>query len=163
MSSKDKQWLIEEAIQLETNISDLYAIFSNAHKEHTEFWSQLSREEKGHALLIKNATARCDLGELLSNVVIPENLTRLERCNHHIKALLKQFQESPPSPEDAFNIALELEQSAGEIHYQKFMNTGDDSSLDKVFQKLDQEDKAHSEQLHAYMLKCGISIVDYLE
>jgi len=163
MNSKDKQWLIEEAIQLETNISDLYAIFSNAHKEHTELWSQLSREEKGHALLIRNATARCDLSELLSNGVISENLTKLERCNHHIKALLKQFQENPPSPEDAFNIALELEQSAGEIHYQKFLNTGDDSILDKVFQKLDQEDKAHSAQLNAYMIEHGIAIADYLE
>jgi len=163
MNIEERQGLIEQAIQLETNVSNLYTIFSNAHAQHAKIWSELSQEEKGHAALIKNAAERCDIGEVLTEEVIAENLEKLERCNHHIQALIEQFQEAPPSPNDAFNIALDLEQSAGEIHYQKFMDTGGDSMLDKVFQKLDQEDKAHSAQLRTYMTVHGIHIADYLE
>lgn len=163
MNTEEKQRLIEQSIQLETNTSNLYAIFSNAHKAHTDLWSQLSMEEAGHAALIKNAAERCDIGELLSSEAISSSLDTLARCNHHVEALIEQFQETPPSSDEAFSIALELEQSAGEIHYQEFMNIGDDSLLDKVFRKLEQEDKAHSTQLHAYMAKHGIPIADYLK
>ncbi|MFC1685113.1 rubrerythrin family protein [Pseudomonadota bacterium] len=163
MNLKEKQELIEQAIQLETNVATLYTIFCHAHTEHAELWSQLSQEEKGHAALIKNATERCDLNELLNDEAISANLTKLERCNHHIQALIEQFAEAPPTSVDAFTIALDLEQSAGEIHYQQFMDIGDGSILDRVFQKLDQEDKAHSARLRAYMLKHDIPIVGYLE
>ena len=163
MNIEEKQELIEQAIQLETNIATLYTIFSNAHKQHAELWSQLSQEETGHAELIRNTVARSDLNELLNNDTLSESLVRLEHCNHHIQASIKQFAEAPPSPNDAFTIALELEQSAGEIHYQQFMDIGDGSVLDRVFQKLDQEDKAHSAQLRAYMLKHDIPIADFLE
>jgi rubrerythrin len=163
MNIDERQRLFEEAIQLETNTADLYTIFSYSHKEHADLWSQLSQEEKGHAALIKNAVERCDISELLSSETISASLKKLERCNHHIAALIKQFRVDPPTPGDAFNIALDLEHTAGEIHYQKFMDIGDDSILDKVFQKLDQEDEAHSAQLRAYMTKHGIPIADYLK
>jgi ferritin len=163
MNIEEKQKLIDHAIQLETNVATLYTLFSNAHPEHAEFWSELSQEEKGHAALISNTVARTDLEELLNDKPILDSLTKLERCNHHIQALIEQFSVEPPSPKDAFTIALELEQSSGEIHYQKFMDLGDDSILDRVFQKLDQEDKAHSERLRAYMKEHDIPIADYLD
>lgn len=163
MNIEEKQQLIEQAIQLETNVATLYTLFSNAHPQHTELWAQLSQEEKGHAALISNTVARSDLKELLNDKPIKESLTKLERCNHHIQALIEQFKETPPSPVDAFSIALELEQSAGEIHYQKFMDARDDSILDRVFQRLDQEDEAHSARLRAYMKEHDIPIADYLD
>ena len=163
MNIEEKQRLIEESVQLELNVASLYTIFSNTHREHADLWSQLSLEEEGHAALIKNAAERCDLSASLSNEAVSASLKKLERCNHHIAELIKQFRVEPPSPEDAFNIALELEQTAGEIHYQEFMDIGDGSILDKVFQKLDQEDEAHSAQLRAYMAKNGIPIAGHLE
>jgi len=46
---------IEEAIQLELNAAEIYAVFSETIAEDTDFWTCLSWEKRNHALLFKTA------------------------------------------------------------------------------------------------------------
>jgi hypothetical protein len=46
---------IEEAIQLELNAAEIYAVFSETIAEDADFWTCLSWEKRNHALLFKTA------------------------------------------------------------------------------------------------------------
>ena len=61
-----------------------------------------------------------------------------------------------PSREDAFNLALKLAQSAGEIHFQQFMEKSSGSKLDLIFKRLNGDDKDHAMRILSYMKDYGI-------
>ena len=46
---------IDESIQLELNISELYMIFNQAHTEDADFWRKLAEEELNHAEIVRKA------------------------------------------------------------------------------------------------------------
>jgi hypothetical protein len=47
--------LIDDAITLELNISNIYESFSKLFHEDSDFWSELVCEEKNHATLLETA------------------------------------------------------------------------------------------------------------
>ncbi|MEA3487197.1 MAG: hypothetical protein U9R20_06020 [Thermodesulfobacteriota bacterium] len=51
---KDFSYLIEESINLELNIADLYFLFHELFPEDADFWWRLVLEEKNHAALIRS-------------------------------------------------------------------------------------------------------------
>ena len=57
MSIKRKQ-TIDESIQLELNVAELYKIFNQEFQEDAYFWRALSEEEENHANLIKKIGER---------------------------------------------------------------------------------------------------------
>jgi hypothetical protein len=57
----------------------------------------------------------------------------------------------------AFNIALRLEQSAGEIHFQDYMTSEADSEMDRIFKRLNQDDKDHAKRIQSYMTQHNIA------
>ena len=62
-----------------------------------------------------------------------------------------------PSRFDAFQYAYEIENSVGEFHFELFMTTIPDSSVMKIFQKLNGEDVNHAKRIKLYMIEHGIS------
>jgi hypothetical protein len=71
---------------------------------------------------------------------------------------LKQFKNIPPSRELAFNTALEIEASAGELHFQHFMDKETNSKIDELFQFLNRGDKDHAKRIRSYMKNNNISV-----
>ena len=65
--------------------------------------------------------------------------------------LIKEYQENPPSRQLALTVALEIEGSAGEFHYQHAMELPADSESTKVFQELNNVDKDHASRIRGYM------------
>jgi len=150
--------LIDESIQLEHNVAKLYSIFHATFPEDADFWWQLVIEEKTHAALIRaGKESFAPIGkfpvELLSS-----SLQKLREANKKAVTLTRKYLDTPPSREEAFNIALEFEQSAGEIHFQHFMEKKADTQVIKIFQKLNKDDKDHAIRLRSYMEKHGIRI-----
>ena len=62
------------------------------------------------------------------------------------------------SREEAFNAALRIEPSAGEIHYQKVMEKEADSHYVELFQKINAYDKDHERRIRVYMEAHGIQM-----
>jgi len=62
----DKQLskLIDEAIELELNISNIYEIFNKSFSEDLDFWSKLASEEENHGTLLKNFSAKTPMEEV---------------------------------------------------------------------------------------------------
>lgn len=138
---------IKEAIKLEVNMSRLYVKFSLI-KNH-EFWLTISLEEVRHADILKNISFAAgvsddDLNNLNNDFIdSKESVDELILMNEKVEALI----DSDILEEDIFKIALELEASAGEAHYQKLVNKDSDNVIVKTFMKLSKADSDHYKRI----------------
>jgi len=143
--------LIDESIKLELNVSKIYMFFCNTFPEDSVFWRKLVLEEKNHADLIKSGKGTFLLpGQFPSKLLTP-SMKILCKTNNRLISLIKRYNEKLPSRESAFNIALDIEKSAGEFHYQLAMEKSPTSSIMKIFQGLNKDCKNHTNRILAYM------------
>lgn len=154
--NKNLSQLIEESIRLELNIADIYMFFYNTFPEDSDFWWQMTLEEQSHANLIKSGKDTFS-GKFPSKLLAP-SIQMLNNTNNKLISLLKEYKEKPPSKETAFNIALDIEQSTGEIHFQLAMEKSLTSSIMKIFQELNKDYKDHAGRIRNYMSNNGIEI-----
>ena len=150
------QELADEAVQLELNVSYLYMIFKNSSTEDAEFWWQLVVEENNHAALIKSGREYFMQVSAFPRELLPPAIAELQAANREIKSLVEKYDADPPTREEAFNIALKAEMSAGEIHFQQAMSKSADSRIMRLFQDLNEDDKDHIKRIRAYMNENGI-------
>lgn len=144
--------LLQQAIQLELNVGALYLLFHRLLPDDSEFWWHLAIEEENHAALLKTAELM-----KISKVEVPENIlppgiSDLKDSNQMIKQAIADFEKNPDRTK-AFQLAYEIEISAGESHYDKFMQSAPDSPLTKIFRKLNGDDVDHAERIRQYMIE----------
>lgn len=137
---------LEESIKLEINASNIYLLFGKYLHQHKEFWEKLSFEELNHAALLKTAI------QFNENDILPESfidlniIEQLKTTNKIFPELIEKFKNNP-TISNAKSIAILIESSVGEIHYQKIMNEDSDNKIIKIFQKLNNDDKNHLERI----------------
>jgi len=151
--------LADEALQLEYNVSNLYMIFHGTYPEDADFWWELVIEENNHAALIKSGRDYFIPEGVFPYEMFP-SMCDLQGANKLILSLIAKYKNAPPAREQAFNTALKLELSAGEIHFQRTMSKSTDSKVLALFQKLNQDDKDHAKRIRAYMKQKGIAESD---
>jgi ferritin len=150
--------LIAESITLELSVADLYRIFQKAFPDDSAFWRKLALEEEHHASLIKDGRDFLLFrGEFPTELLAPK-VKMLVEVNSKLASLLQEYSKNPPSRESAFNIALNVEQSAGEVHFQRAMENSSTSTIMRVFQILNKGDKDHARRIRTYMSDNGIEI-----
>lgn len=154
--SKELIRLKDEAIRLEESVSKLYLLFRDVFSEDADFWQQLAIEENNHAELIRSCVDLFMQVGLFPAEILPASRKNLQIASAKLETLQKQYAKEPPSREEALNVALETEQSAGEIHFQRLMEQRGDSRVVDLFQKLNQDDKDHANRILAYMKEKGI-------
>jgi len=157
MTKNHMMQLAEEAARLEYNISKLYMVFRDTHPEDADFWWKLVIEESNHAALIRSGIEYFIPAGLFPNEMLHSSLKELQKANKDLTSLHDRYKNSPPARETAFNLALEIEISIGEIHFQKAMAGSADSKVLKLFQKLNQDDKDHEKRIRAYMTEKNIT------
>ena len=155
MGDKLKE-LANEAIQLELNIAKLYMIFQTICPQDNEFWWDLVIEEQNHASLLRSGIEFFMQAELFPDEILPVSIGEMQKANGNLISLLEKYDKTPPSRKEAFNIVLQTERSAGEIHYQRLMTETADSRIVKLFQRLNEGDKDHAQRIQAYMKDKGI-------
>ncbi|MFA5424368.1 MAG: rubrerythrin family protein [Phycisphaerae bacterium] len=149
--------IMDQATKLELNVSKLYLVFSRICTEDADFWWQLSIEETNHAALLESVRETAFKIDLFADS--QEEHKQLAEANEKIASMIKKFEQTPATREQAFNIALELENSAGEIHFQHFIEKREKTPTEKVFETLNQEDSDHAERIRSYMDCHGIAII----
>jgi len=156
--SNDLSELFEEAITLELNAAKLYELFQGTFPDDALFWGGLVVEEKNHAALLQDGKDRFyPLGKFPVEI-LPSSLASLVWANRGIAALIDKYRERRPSREEAFNTALSLEQSAGEAHFQEFMEKESGAKVEEIFRELNRDDKDHARRIRSYMTSHGIEI-----
>lgn len=154
--NEDLSLIIDESIQLELNVSELYRIFHAAFPEDADFWWKLCLEEENHAALIRSIKETFLPVGKFPEAIFCNSLENLKKHNTKLRSLIRKFRDNAPSREDALNIALEVEQSAGELHYQEFIEKKEKSRIEQIFEELNRDDKDHAKRIRSYMDDNGI-------
>jgi hypothetical protein len=143
--------ILDESIKLELNAADLYMLFFRLFTEDSDFWWKLTLEEKNHAALVRSIR---DIFQDVSGIpesLFLKSLEDLKKSNDEFELLIRKFKEQTPSRKEAFEAALFLEESAGELHYQEFMTEAADDRISDIFRQLNGEDKDHADRIREYM------------
>lgn len=152
--------IVEESIRIELQVADLYLLFYEGFPKDAGFWWQIALEEKNHAALIRSLF---DISEQLEDFpedMFSSSMVELRETNAMLSSMIEEFKRKLPDRETALNSALSIEESAGELHYQGFMEGEDLSSLqiNGIFRQLNKEDKDHSLRIRAYMSENSIPV-----
>ena len=147
---------LKESIGLELNVGELYQIFSAKFPEDKDFWWKISMEEMNHAALIESINDMFLTDAILSTDSIEMQTDALCDLNISLKSKIEQYRLVPPSRLDAFQDAYEIENSVGEFHFELLMTTIPESSVTKIFQKLNGDDVNHATRIKSYILEKGV-------
>lgn len=147
---------LDEANSLEIIFADIYRLFGKLFVEDSDFWNQLTYEELNHAALLRSIKTTVglssDLTSGLSDVLLQEIINTKERASY----LLDGFSKEPPDRKTAFSTAIEIEKTAGEIHYQEVMSQTTDSWFINILQTLNEYDLDHLKRLERYIQENSI-------
>lgn len=115
----------------------------------------MSFEEENHAALIRSM---CDvfapLG-LMPAELLDCDLQRLNQANKRIETAIAQYLHTTPEHRIIFELAIELEETAGEFHYQQIMESKVNSKAIQLVQKLNRDDIDHKQRIENYMRQVG--------
>jgi len=141
---------LNEAIELELNVSDLYLLFYTLFPEDSDFWRALVIEEKNHASLLKNLKQVYHIAHEFPPEILPEKYEDLQAANKDITSTM-DLMKNNPSRKKAFEYAISIELSAGEAHFQLFVENTDISEKFEIFKQLNMDDKNHATRIEKYM------------
>lgn len=156
MIGDDLDRMLEAVVRLELNISRLYLRYHQLLPEDGPFWWRLSLEEKNHAALLRSADQLAAVHGIPDGM-LPERLEDVLGLNARVEACIAAASAGSVDRAAAFRCALELERSAGEVHFQTFMESAAEGGLARVFRSLNQGDMDHAGRVGAYMEEHGIS------
>ncbi|MBN1928914.1 MAG: rubrerythrin family protein [Chlorobiaceae bacterium] len=148
--------LLDESIQLELNLANLYTLFSDHFEEDEEFWWQLSMEERSHAALLQQEKKQPQPLPFFPENLLSKDLEALKANNARITGEAARFRQTPSSRAEALNLALQIEMSAGEAHFQEFMESETGSLTADIFKQLASEDQNHARRIREYMQEQGV-------
>ena len=136
---------------MELNISDLYQLFSVKFPGDYDFWWRLSMEEINHAALIESIDDVFTEETILPPDLVDKRIEELYEMNLSIKDRIEQYKSEPPIRSESFKIAINLENSIGEFHFELFMTEEPGSQMAEIFQKLNGDDINHARRIDIYM------------
>jgi rubrerythrin len=146
---REKEEILEEAIQLELNMSNLYLFYRESFEDKA-FWKQMAKEEREHAALLELAK---DFFDKFPKEIIYNNLNELKGVNKDIKDTIDKYKKELPARGEAYEYAFGVENSAYELHYHKLLTDKSNSEEIKTFQKLNAADKDHAERINKLLAK----------
>ncbi len=146
---------LAESVALELNIGDLYQLFSAKFPEDYNFWRNISIEEMNHGAIIESINDIFFAENILPADSIEQQIKELQQMNVVIKEHIEYFKFGSQVRFDALNLALDLENSIGESHFELFMTAKPHSTVMKIFQKLNGEDINHAKRIEKYMSENG--------
>ena len=149
--------LLEASIQLELNLARLYTLFNDHFRDDEEFWWQLAMEERSHAALLQQEKKQPQPLQFFPENLLAKDIEALMANNTFIMEQIGRLAATPCTRDEAFNLALKIEMSAGEAHFQEFMESETGSLTADIFKQLASEDQNHAHRIRDYMKENGIA------
>lgn len=149
-----KSEYIDQLVNLELNASEIYRLFSELNELDKDFWWGLSMEEVNHASLLKSIHYYVNL-DIFPDEMIFKNIQEVIDINKYLIDIIEDFKKNP-SRKRSFDIAIEIENSAAESHFEKVMTKQTDNNVLNVFKKLNKDDINHLNRILKYMKENNI-------
>jgi rubrerythrin len=136
------------AIELELMASQIYMYFHEKFTEEKDFWWELVIEEKNHAALLRSVIPIYEINKEAILKFLPSR-ELLEETLLKLKEMYTDIQKRDLTLKEAFELAYFLENSAGEAHFQKFLEgeAAPSNDVEMVIQQLGRDDILHAERV----------------
>ena len=138
---------------LERNVGLLYSRFSTTFPEDREFWQSLAFEEERHASLVETHFENMAGSEELSNALAGMDIESIASVNKKVEGLIGAVGRIYLLRIEALTVALQIEQAAGESHYQAAATAGGKAVSISVFRDLNLASKDHAKRIMEYIEK----------
>ena len=138
-------------VELELAVAALYNLFADRYIEDREFWLCLKDEEIQHARLLKQVET--DQKGSPDDVCIasPVSSDVVDIMIAQIHTLLNDIDSQVLSRKEVSFIALQLEQSAGEFHYQAVASAFNQKQDNALLSQLLEDDVDHAKRIRNYL------------
>ena len=156
--SEQLEALFNESVSLELKVAELYDFFGKLFSEDSQFWVGLSIEERNHASLIQSGRDSFWPAGKFPVEMLGSNLDDVIGARETVEEILSKSRKKSPTRHEALNIAYTIECSAGETHYQLFMAKKAETKIEKIFHRLNNDDKDHADRILKYMNEHGIEL-----
>jgi hypothetical protein len=148
--------ILDVSIALELQVADLYLLFCHQFPHDGDFWWTLMLEEQNHAALLRSIKeVFVPRGNIPEKMLAGSYATLAQTCAH-LRYWHEHYRKTAPARIRAFNLALNIESSAAELHFQRYMDRNPGNKMDEVFQQLNADDKDHARRIREYMEAHGI-------
>ena len=142
--------LIDESIKTENLMEKLYNLYSEKFPQHSKFFIQLSDEEKTHAALLSGGKKYFVPHKNFPDELLFPNLEKLQSFNSNFEEIIKIFQTTPPSIEEACGYAIKIERTGSEAEFNNAMNEVRDNKAIEIMKTLNKGFKNHAERIFRY-------------
>ena len=137
----------EESIRLEENVSALYQLYSSIYSEDKEFWWTLHLEEDGHAAILTSLTrSHLPYGRFPRELLVLD-IDDLRETNRKVEAALHTWAEAPPPAAEAYQFAVEVEDSVGEMTLQEAVSDEPTSDTMRLVQDVIGDSTEHAARI----------------
>jgi len=147
----DKWETVELMIDLETQVGKIYSMFAEQFCEDRDFWARLAEEEMEHASLLRTHLEFLVESKPVFDSLAPEKKETFLAVHRRITAILAEIKTVQVTRMDAHSVALQIEQSAGEAHFQETIERDDPRVPVAVFANLASADKDHARRIQEHM------------
>ncbi len=143
----EKKRIVESLVNLEYGVAGLYHLYADLFEADRAFWQQLAEEEEAHAKFLKKNKVTITERLSLSASGLEGLASSFKMITKRIFELSQEYKKEKPTQKEAYVAAIQLEQSAGEIHFKQMASCMKDSNVRHIFEKFNQADQDHSKRI----------------
>ncbi len=140
---------------MEKAVASIYSTFMQLFPKEKDFWEGLYEDEMEHLSFLADADYKKILKKGIQTTVFPPSLQLVEKTLNYAENIKKQIKLNPVSLEDAFGLALKLEESIVETFANELIaNLAAD--VDKsVVKTIVAGERLHIDKIREMMIKKG--------
>jgi len=157
MNTSDLMSIADISIEIELLVSEIYDLFSRYFAADSGFWAAIAGDERNHASIIQGGRSNYSPSDkLFPTALLNQTLRPLIDNRRSLMHLINKLELEPPSRGEAFAIALEIEDSAGEGSFQAAFEQVFPPESFSIYKEMVAECVDHAEKIRNYMKQCGI-------
>jgi hypothetical protein len=141
-------------ISIEAMTAELYHALSRLFPQTRDFWYDLALSEENHTNILL-AAAGLHRSGIPTEHIVPSSLPRIRETLTLVESCKKRIEANGLSLGDAFTMALEIENSTGEIYFQEVITQQTDSAVIMGLRKLLSDEELHPVKIKNFMKSGG--------
>jgi rubrerythrin len=142
---------IEACVAVELLAAEIYLILADSFPAERDFFMDLCQQEQEHADILTIGMGFQRVGEV-PDYIVPESFLRIYETFKLARDIKKKLENEKVSLKGALSMALELEDSIAERHFQDiFSHAESDSYIINKLKTLQSDSKRHADKIKDFM------------
>lgn len=138
--------ILNEAIDMEYNVAELYEVFAEKFTDDELFWEKIAKEEIKHAEILEGVKLYAKVFEEDRKYLYTKHEV-LKKLNIELREKIELFRSVKTDKKTAYEYAYVLESSAFELHFQNMTEDFEKSEMLRKVSILAGDDKDHADRI----------------